>query len=286
MVHLCSTRATRVTCALMVYEECPPHPALRPFVRTYWTLTGAASELAPQPVLPDGCTELIIHRARPFWRHDANGGATRQHARLFVGQLQAPVVIAPDGGADIVAIRFEPFGAFAVFGSGQDRIADNIVEADAIGERWLTRAMHEAERADSAIASLRRLESALVARLERRDAPRVDPRVTAAVHRLISTDGNARIDDVAARAGTSARHLERLFQQQVGTSPKRFARVLRFQATAGRVLSAPETALAEVSAESGYFDQAHMIRDFVTFAGQTPGQFQRHLGELTKAMLS
>ena len=70
----------------MDYREWPPHPALRPFVRTYWALSGSAGEASPQPLLPDGASELIVHRERPFRRYTAARGAERQSERLFVGQ--------------------------------------------------------------------------------------------------------------------------------------------------------------------------------------------------------
>jgi len=61
----------------MHYSEFLPHPRLRPFVRVCWTLSGPGAEMAPQPVLPDGCTELIVHRGRPFWRHHSDTPAER-----------------------------------------------------------------------------------------------------------------------------------------------------------------------------------------------------------------
>lgn len=270
----------------MHYAERPPHPRLAPYVRTCWTLRGAGTELGPQPVLPDGCTELIVHRGRPFWRHDANGLATRQSTRLFVGQMLAPVVIAPDGDADIVAIRFEPFGAFALLGSHQGEPADHIVEAESLSATWLSRAIRSAESADTAEDALTILERALVKRLDARRAPTVDQRVITATQSCTRANGSISIDTAAAHAGTSARHLERLFQQQIGTSPKRFARVLRLQAAASSIAETPSPAYADISADTGYFDQAHMIREFVTLVGTTPGEFRRSLGALTKFMLA
>lgn len=242
--------------------------------------------MGPQPVLPDGCTELIVHRGRPFWRHDDRGIATRQATRLFVAQMLAPVVIAPEGDADIVAIRFEPFGAFALIGGNQSAPAGEILDADTLGEPWLSRAIAAAESADSADIALRILETALLARLDQRRRTHVDARVTMAVQSLARAQGALTIDAVAAHAGTSARHLERLFQEQIGTTPKRFARVLRFQAVAAEIAADPARTFTDISIERGYFDQAHMIRDFVTIAGTTPGEFQRSMGALTRVMLA
>jgi AraC-like DNA-binding protein len=272
------------------YQEFLPHPRLRPFVRVCWTLSGSGAEMAPQPVLPDGCTELIIHRAQPFWRHLAGGISERQSRRLFVGQMLSPVVIAPakEADAEIIAFRFEPFGAHVLIGTPQTDTADQIVDADSLGEPWLSRATAAAEAADSTAEALRFIERALIARLDRRRAA-ADVRVVSATQALIVSGGRLSIERTARRAGTSPRQLERLFQAQIGTTPKRFARVLRFQGAASEIIGDTDgkpAPLAEISAASGYFDQAHMIRDFVTFAGTTPGQFSAKLGELTKLMLA
>lgn len=255
-------------------------------MRTCWKLCGSGAELGPQSVLPDGCTELIVHRGRPFWRHDANGLATQQSTRLFVGQMLAPVVIAPDGDADIVAIRFEPFGAYALFGNHQSEPADHILDAESLSATWLSRAIRSAESAATANDALAILEGALVKQLDERRTPTVDQRVITATQSLMQSHGTISVDAAAARAGTSARHLERLFQQQIGTSPKRFARVLRLQAAASSIADTPSPAYADISADTGYFDQAHMIREFVTLAGTTPGEFRRSLGALTRALLA
>lgn len=237
--------------------------------------------MTPQPILPDGCTELIVHRGRPFWRHHAAAPAERQSHHLFVGQMLVPAVISPDGNADVVAIRFEPFGAHALIGTPQAEIADRVIDAGALGQPWLTRATSAAEAADSSDAAVKILEAALLRRLDR---AKPDLRVIAATRALIASAGQLTVDETARRAGTSPRQLERFFQQQIGSSPKRFARVLRFQRAASDILNGAP--LADISAASGYFDQAHMIKDFVTFAGTTPGQFATKLGELTRVMLS
>ena len=65
----------------MDYREWPPHPALRPFVRAYGALGGASADARPQPVLPDGSSELIVHRERPF------AGSTPEELRRRLAQM-------------------------------------------------------------------------------------------------------------------------------------------------------------------------------------------------------
>jgi AraC-like DNA-binding protein len=65
-----------------------------------------------------------------------------------------------------------------------------------------------------------------------------------------------------------------------------FARLVRFQAAAARVVGEPDTPLVAVSGDSGYFDQSHMIRDLLAFAGSSPEELRRRLGQMTAWILA
>jgi transcriptional regulator GlxA family with amidase domain len=94
------------------------------------------------------------------------------------------------------------------------------------------------------------------------------------------------VEEAAAFAGTSRRHLERLFREWVGVGPKVLARLARFQAAAALLLRAPQLPLAAVSADSGYFDQSHMVRDFLALGGTSPERMRQGLSHMTAAMMS
>ena len=268
----------------MEYREWPAHPALRPFVRAYWALQGRGGDAPPQPVLPDGSTELVVHRLHGFRRHTARDVAL-QSQRLFVGQMREPVVLEAGGDADVVGIRFRPHGAFALLEWPQHLSADAIPEVDALEMRWLSQATRRAQSAPTPQEALRLLEEALLLRLPARRRP-VDARVSAVVAAIERAAGDLRIEEAAVQAGTSRRHLERLFVEQVGMGPKMLARLFRFQAAAARVVGEPAAALASVSGDSGYFDQSHMIRDFMAFSGTSPDDLRRRLGQMTAWMLA
>jgi transcriptional regulator GlxA family with amidase domain len=79
-----------------------------------------------------------------------------------------------------------------------------------------------------------------------------------------------RIEELVKQSGFSHRHLVARFREEVGMTPKSLARVLRFEhsLTMLRQTTAP---LAEVAAAAGYYDQAHLNRDFKALAGSAPG---------------
>lgn len=97
----------------MEYREFSPSPALHGIVRCYWTLQAdhQSDAAAPEPACPDGSPELIVNLADPFVAIGANGERVTQPRAFLVGQITRPLLVAPTGRVDLVAVRFESYGA-------------------------------------------------------------------------------------------------------------------------------------------------------------------------------
>jgi AraC-like DNA-binding protein len=107
-------------------------------------------------------------------------------------------------------------------------------------------------------------------------APDVAPEVGWAWHRLLRSAGLLRVSALAAETGWSSRHLTSRFRTEIGLTPKAAARVIRFTRT--RQLLAAQAAagqirLAELAVTCGYFDQAHLAREFRALAGCPPSRW-------------
>jgi transcriptional regulator GlxA family with amidase domain len=141
-----------------------------------------------------------------------------------------------------------------------------------LDELWGRRAPELRERLCAATTTEQRfaiLETELTSRLGHRH---VHPAVEYALDALARPE--ARVGDIAKYAGLSQRRLIELFTAAVGLTPKRFGRVLRFhRATALARSSAFDW--TRIAHESGYYDQAHLIRDFRELAEVTPGDLLR-----------
>ena len=83
-----------------------------------------------------------------------------------------------------------------------------------------------------------------------------------------------RVDDAAERLRVSARTLQRLAHRTVGLSPAAVIRRRRLQEAAQRVREEPGVALAEIAAELGYADQAHLANDFRSVLGFTATEYR------------
>jgi AraC-like DNA-binding protein len=87
-----------------------------------------------------------------------------------------------------------------------------------------------------------------------------------------------RIGRMADEIGISHKHLLREFDRCVGLAPKTFARLCAFQRVIQSVAHRSQVEWAETALQCGYYDQAHLIREFRAFSGLTPGTYLKKRG--------
>jgi AraC-like DNA-binding protein len=263
----------------MIYREFAAMPALAPIVECVWTLDGHAREMADaQPVLPDGRPEIILHLGDPFERAHDGGTRERQSAVIFAGQLLRPLDLRATGQVAVVGIRLRPHGAAALLAGSQQQLVGQTLGLDLLSWR-LARELDQVRDRARDTARAAEMVQAIVAR--HLDVTRFDRQVHAAVDRIGREHGLVTVDALATHVGLTPRHLERRFNQVVGISPKRLARITRFQRALRlfEQLGSPQRG-THTAAQCRYADQAHFIRDFSEFAGCAPGAHLLRRAEL------
>lgn len=104
-----------------------------------------------------------------------------------------------------------------------------------------------------------------------------DPSDSAHQALLRLPDTGVPLHRLASDADLSERHFRRACVDRAGVPPKYLRRILRFRHATDRIrhIKAETAGLnwAQFAAECGYYDQAHLIREFQEFAGCTPGRF-------------
>ena len=264
----------------MRYSEIKPTVPLRRFVECLWTLEGDGSveTSAPERILPDGCVELILNFGDRFRQH-VDGERRLQPRNFLVGQMTGPILISPCGAVELLGIRFQPGGTRAFFDVPAHEVTDRVVDLSGLSsklELGLLRACASARTlAEKAAAA----DAFLLSQL--RD-PKYESQLLALAATIIDRSGLVSVDQLASDAGVSSRQLERRFQREVGLGPKLLARILRFQQVF-RAVEQGNAAWADVAVECGYYDQAHLIRDFNQFAQQTPAVLFASQSPLTES---
>ena len=251
----------------MAYRELLPHPALRPFVDRFWILTAAAGD-GPRRILPDGCIDVIVN---------VEPDSDRFGQAVAVGTMTRAMLFHPRTRVCSAAVRFRPGGAAPFLRLPADELTDRVFDARDTGARWI------AAGADEVPADPRAAVAALEQRLLRRlDAIVLPDRTVAhAVGRLFAA-APPPIAELGREIGWSRQHLARRFRAEIGVGPKQLARVARLQRAVDRLQSGGggDLTVAGTAVDLGYFDQAHMARDFREMAGVAPRDVRETRGSI------
>lgn len=184
---------------------------------------------------------------------------------LVGGLHTSPAVIEHDGSQSGIQLQLSPLGARALLGVP----AGVLVGIDVCGSELLGARASEVREQLCEAASWPTRFQVLDRELGRHFAGdrRPPAEVCQAWRMLRRSSGTASIARVAREVGWSDRRLAREFRREIGLTPKTAARVIRFD-RARRLL--PRHTGATVAADCGYADQAHLVREFVTFTGLSP----------------
>jgi AraC-like DNA-binding protein len=251
-----------------------PTARLLPFVHE---LQGYA-EKGGRPVvrreLPSVAIPLIIDFMPGFsikegeaWRHLGSSFAAGLHERA--------TVVGSAGRAFCMQVDLSPLGARRLLGVPLDGLAGRVVELDAVLGAWSDRLAERLHDAPSWTRRFELLEGALLERVA--SAPSPGRLVAAAWDRIATSGGTLGIAELARSLDCSRKHLNELFRREVGLPAKTVARLVRFEGAVAALASGKVVSLAGLAAECGYYDQSHLNRDFLDFAGECPTRLLRRM---------
>lgn len=244
-------------------------------LQAYWESGG-------QPLirreLPSGNYPLIIVLDHGFALADSReaGGWRPLRSSFAAGLSSGPSTVASAGAATCMQVDFTPLGAYRFFRCDLDSLTGRVITFDRLAPGFASALDERVADCPTWEARLDLLEVLVARRIL--EVPAGDRRVTAAYHALTASKGALSITTLANRLDLSRKHLNTLFKREIGLSPKRYARNLRFDLAIQCLSSAQDgISLAQLAADCGYADQSHFTRDFKTFAGETPQALRRRL---------
>lgn len=225
----------------------PPAPDLAPFVDGCWTVDWHYAEPYLQRIVPYPHVHLTLRTG---------------HETELSGVPSRFVVKELTGTGRVVGIRFRPGGFRPFLGSAVSALTDRTVPASTVLPGLTT--------GPADVAAVQERLRAL--------APEPDPAVddAAGIVALVSADpAVARVEELARRCGYGVRGLQRLFAEYVGIGPKWVIRRYRLHEVTERMARGEPIGWADVAAELGYADQAHLSRDFAAMFGEPPTRYAR-----------
>jgi AraC-like DNA-binding protein len=251
-----------------------PAAALKPFIKQLWVAQSAGEAvLGREHVLPSGQMHLVFRLDGPPLRifrdaQDMTGTVIRApvvggiRSSFYAKEVAAPVLS--------LGVQLLPGAARALFGVSAAELAERHTPLSDLWGAQADSVFDQLASAAGPVQQLAALEAILAARL-----PRVQGMHPAVAQVLGAASDGLRVDEMVRESQYSHRGFIALFRQATGCSPKRYARLMRFQGLLAALRAAPSTSLGVLALDAGYSDQAHMNREFREFAGVTPLQYRQ-----------
>lgn len=242
-----------------------PHPALAARVQCYWVMRQASlpSSGYNQTLYPDGGSSLNFY-FQPGEQPQChfNGSQTLSTLQLT-------------GTLDVIGIRFYPGGAFQLLGQDVPQLQGDAVNAADLDVHSLAQLQQQLATTPHTAARLQYLEQWLLRQLQQAAAEpgpiqHILPLLLQHQHLTMPS-----VTDLSAEVNLSRRQFERKFLQQVGLTPGQLKLLQRVRHARQLINLNPQQALTDIALCSGFYDQAHFIRQFQRITGQTPGQYRR-----------
>jgi AraC-like DNA-binding protein len=293
--------AEQVVDEQLVDEHCRRRPAepLRRYVAQYTGYRQRGVPPARHRGLPSPFLTLIFTLDEPMvlLAHPDPRQPPGEFGALLGGLHCTPALITHDGAQSGLQVALRPLGARALLGLPAGELAELDVPAEAVLGGACTEFRDRARAAAGWPERFAILDEILLRRLagpneagpnqagpnQAGPEPGTAPEVGWAWRQLLTSGGTTRITDLAAETGWSGRHLTSRFRAEIGLTPKAAARVIRFDRARRLLVRQAQSSsgagtgngyrLADLAVACGYFDQAHLAREFRSLAGCPPSQW-------------
>ncbi|WP_168413201.1 helix-turn-helix domain-containing protein [Bacillus salacetis] len=242
------------------YQEYPPSPFLQPYICCYWSAAPYENQVNEYTydIIPDGCTDLL-------YEYDK---ATGTSSIKYYGIFECPFRITEQYNPDqyTFGIRFFPGSSSYFIHERAKDTAANAMDLNQITSPDIQRLHHYLDHASGVNEMIAACDEVFSQAIKCGKLLRHDSLLTSILYQIVVRRGQYSIEELSHKEVIGQRRMNRLFEERIGLSPKKFSQVIRFQSVLTDWLTkTPADFLAEE-----YYDQSHMIHDFKKRTGKSP----------------
>ena len=249
-----------------------PCAALRPYIWCYGQSQGQIDKdplIVPLLARPKQVVTFFF--GDPYRLHFRDSGVceTSPHTVVVGPQTHHRLDLSVLGNIDAFTIHFQPAGFYHLFGVPMAELRDATYDLPAVIGKDLRIVEQQLADTCSFGERIQLIEAHLLDRLG--NTGKLNS-VGETANRLFANNGLTGVAEMAAGSCLTPRQFERRFLEQVGVSPKLYARIVRFNAALDRKLRSHYRTWTEIAHELNYYGQMHMVHDFQDLAGDSPAR--------------
>lgn len=246
-----------------------PSADLQPYIQCYWQIQKDLSQTSPSIELmhPDGGLGVILNFGSKLIYEDRAICADSFMDGIHTKTRQMSML----GHIDAIGIRFNPGGASRFFSVPLSDINNSTTNLNNFALDHFLERCQEAKETNPERDILWFVDSLLLKMLK--EPRRTDLLMQVLRNRINTSKGTVSISEIIKDIGKSYRQIERLFKVYMGMTPKQYARIIRVENARYLLKNNINQSCTEIGELSGFYDQAHFIREFKSIVGMPPRKY-------------
>ncbi len=253
------------------FQRFEPSENLSAIVECYWFINSDHPINSNEYLHPDGGMGIILNYGDMLKFDDSlnNDSCILDGTNIISRKLSLK------GTLNAIGIRFKPAGANLLFSLPLNELKNKTISLSDITLKKPTELYYKLIEAQTFHLKVSIIEDWLCRSLQ---AEKNISDVVAASLMLIKTHkGLLPIKSVASHLDYNQRRIERLFNSQVGMTPKEYSRILRIEQARAYIKQNKDSSFATIAHDLGFYDQAHFINQFKKVEGITPREYSMKL---------
>ena len=254
----------------MQFNYILPSERLKDYIDYYFIIEKQKGNHPPVEVFPSPQAEMVFTYGDENASYSVIGSGKEQLTSDYAisGFFTQKATYRNNHSLGVIMVGFKPWGIQSFTGFPVSEITDQNLDLKDLYPARLRLLEDEIRTVRTTQQRITVIEKFL---LELLRYPQSDNLIREAVIAINQSRGQARVRSLAAEFHLSEKQFNRRFVQSVGIPPKLFSRIVRFQHIL-TLLDNMQLKLLDIAICSGFYDEAHFIREFEQFASVTPGE--------------
>ena len=253
--------------------QLPPSFLVSSIVKHYLILKNEKDAESTYRLFSDGNPGIVFHLRDPLVANYDQYFERPQPRSFLYGQITHFNDVKSAGQLDMLIVVLQPNAIHALLDLPATELSNATISLSDLFGRAGTELEDQVLNAKDSLGAIKTIEQLLLKKINEHD--RTDVIVQEALHLIYKDHGMISVFDLLQKLPVTERQLERKFKQQIGTGPKKFIDIIKFQHFLKSLQKwSPDTKLANVIYDCGYYDQAHLNNCFKKSAGITPLQYK------------
>jgi len=247
------------------------NPILKRLIKFFWVIEKNDATF-DHKILPQKNIDLLLNFSTNL-NYSSNNNKRKLSKLYFNGITDNYKYnwVHEKGKVEIIGISFYPTGLFPFIKTPVSEFKNHVIDLDLIYSKFSNDLIEKVNSSHSVIEKIKIIESNLLKMIDTESI--ISDRLVNILSIFNSNINQIGIEQFCSTYGIHKRQLERIFNKYIGTNPKSYIRISRFQNVIKQMFKHNYSFFTDLAFDNGYYDQNHFIKDFKDFTGSTPSQF-------------